>query len=40
MRAMLSQLDTIAKNSDFLRKLTGIEEDISRMVRDGIIIKR
>ena len=30
MRAMLSQLDTIAENSEFLRKLAGIEEDISK----------
>lgn len=40
MRAMLSQLDTIAENSEFLRKLAGIEEDISKMARDGINIKR
>lgn len=40
MRAMLSQLDIMTENSEFLKKLNSISEDISKMNRDGITIKR
>lgn len=39
-RAMLGSLETIAENSEFLKKLNGIAEDIAKMNRDGIILKR
>lgn len=39
-RAMLGNLEVIAENSEFLKKLNGIADDIAKMQRDGIIIKR
>lgn len=40
MKTMLSQIDIMTENSEFLKKLNSISEDISRMQRDGITIKR
>jgi hypothetical protein len=39
MRAMLSQLDVMTENSEFLRHLSYIRDDISKVVRDGINLK-
>lgn len=39
-RAMLGHLATIAENSEFLQRLNGIADDIAKMQRDGINIKR
>ena len=39
MQAMLSHLETISENSEFLRNLKNIKEDIAKM-REGIILKR
>lgn len=39
-RAMLGELEVIAENSYFLRNLANIREDIDKMVREGIIMKR
>lgn len=39
-RAMLGSLETIAENSEFLRKLQGIDENIERLVREGTYIKK
>lgn len=38
-RAMLGNLEVIAENSEFLKKLNGIADDIAKMNRDGIILK-
>lgn len=38
-RAMLGYLETIAENSEFLRKLATIDENIDRMVREGMRMK-
>ena len=40
MKTMLSQIDIMTENSEFLKKLNSISEDIARMQRDGITIKR
>lgn len=40
MKTMLSQIDIMTENSEFLKKLDLISEDIAKMQRDGIIIKR
>lgn len=39
-RAMLGSLETIAENSEFLKKLDNIADDIAKLNRDGINIKR
>lgn len=39
-QAMLGHLEVIAENSAFLSHLKNIREDIDRMVRDGVIMKR
>jgi hypothetical protein len=39
MRAKLSQLDVMTENSEFLRHLSYIRDDISKVVRDGINLK-
>lgn len=38
-RAMLGSLETIAENSEFLKRLNGIADDIAKIQRDGINIK-
>jgi hypothetical protein len=40
MHAMLGHLETIAGNSSFLRRLQQIDENISKMVREGLYVKR
>lgn len=40
MKTMLSQIDIMTENSEFLKKLNSISEDIAKMNRDGITIKR
>lgn len=39
-RAMLGELEVIAANSGFLKHLQGIREDIDRIVREGVDLKR
>jgi len=40
MYAMLGHLEVIADNSNFLQRLREIDENISKLVRDGVNIKR
>ena len=40
LRAMLGSLETIAENSEFLRKLQRIDENIDRLTREGTYIKK
>lgn len=39
-RAMLGHLEVIAENSDFLKRLAAIDENIERMIREGINMKK
>jgi len=39
-RAMLGHLGVIAENSDFLKRLAGIDENIERLIREGINMKK
>ena len=39
IRAMLGELEVIAENSNFLKKLDSINENIDRIVREGTKIK-
>lgn len=40
LRAMLGSLETIAENSEFLRKLQRIDDNIDRLTREGTYIKK
>ncbi len=39
-QAMLGHIEIIAENSEFLKKLDAISEDISKLVRDGLYLKK
>ncbi len=39
-RAMLGHLEIIAENSDFLKRLAAIDENIGKMIREGINMKK